>query len=170
MASMTMLFGASLIGYLVTRFQNPVWRAGMPGLPNGLWASTALLAVVSFALWRAVAAAKRNRFEALEGFLWLSGAAALGFLVMQVQNWHVMMRAEALASAKTLYAFTFFMLTGLHAAHVIGGFVPLGIVIKKTRNRQYSSSRLEGVVLCRRYWDYLGVVWLVLLAAMHFAT
>jgi heme/copper-type cytochrome/quinol oxidase subunit 3 len=170
MASMTMLFGASLVGYLVTRFQNPVWRAGMPGLPSGLWVSTGLLVIVSLAFSRAIAATRRNRFEALEGFLWLAGAAALGFLVMQAQNWHVMMRAEAAASARTLYAFTFFMLTGLHAAHVIGGFVPLAIVIRKTRLRQYSSSRLEGLVLCRRYWDYLGVVWLVLLAAMYVAT
>lgn len=167
---MTMLFGASIVGYLITRYQNPVWRAGMPGLPKGLWFATALLVVVSVALNLAVRAAKRNRFETLERSLWAAGFAALGFLVVQFQNWYVMISAEELASARTLYAFTFYMLTGLHAAHVIGGFVPLGVVIKKTRLRQYSSSRHEGVVLCRRYWDYLGVVWLVLLAAMHLAT
>ena len=61
------------------------------------------------------------------------------------------------------YAFTFYWLTALHAAHVVGGFVPLGIVIARARRRQYSSSRYEGVRLCKQYWDYLGVVWIVLL-------
>lgn len=170
MASMTMLFGASLVGYLITRFQNPTWRAGMPGLPQGLWFSTGLIAVVSFSFSRAVSAVKKNHFEALEGFLWLAGVAALGFLVMQAQNWRTMMLAEARLPVKTLYAFTFFMLTGLHAAHVLGGFVPFGIVVRKVRLRQYSSSSYEGLKLCRRYWDYLGVIWLVLVTAMALAT
>ncbi len=167
---MTMLFGASLVGYLVTRFQNPIWRAGMPGLPNGLWVSTALLVVVSFAFSRRSPRPSRNRFEALEAFLWLAGAAALGFLVMQAQNWHVMMRAEAVRRPARSTPSPSSCSRASTPPRVIGGFVPLAIVIRKTRLRQYSSSRLEGLVLCRRYWDFLGVVWLVLLAAMYVAT
>jgi cytochrome c oxidase subunit III len=167
MASMTMLFGASVVGYAITRAQNPDWRAeGMPGLPWGLLLSTLLIAIVSFAFHRAAGAVRHNRFEELERWLWTAGAAALGFLLAQAINWRVMMSAEASVAEKSLYAFTFYMLTGLHAAHVLGGFVPLGIVLRKARSRQYSSSRYEGVRLCRRYWDYLGIVWLVLLLVM----
>lgn len=167
MASMTMLFAASIVGYLITRAQNPVWRvAGMPGLPWGLFLSTALIAVVSAAFRQAVVSARRNHYEALDRWLWVAGGAALVFLLVQALNWKVMMSAEATVAVRTLYAFTFYMLTGLHAAHVLGGFVPLGVVIKKARARQYSSSHHEGLRLCRRYWDYLGLVWLVLLFVM----
>jgi len=167
MASMTMLFGASIVGYAVTRAQNPVWRvAGMPGLPWGLLLSTLWIALVSFAFRRAVLAVRRNRMEELERWLLVAGGGALAFLVAQALNWRVMMNAEASVETRTLYAFTFYMLTGLHAAHVLGGFVPLGIVLRKARARQYSSSRYEGVRLCGRYWDYLGIVWLVLLLVM----
>ncbi|HVJ13969.1 MAG TPA: cytochrome c oxidase subunit 3 [Polyangiaceae bacterium] len=167
MASMTMLFGASVVGYAITRAQNPVWRVeGMPGLPWGLLLSTLLIALVSFAFHRAVRAVKMNHIEALERWLWIAGGAALAFLVAQALNWRVMMTAEASVATRTLYAFTFYMLTGLHAAHVAGGFVPLGIVMRKARTREYSSSRFEGVRLCRRYWDFLGLVWLVLLLVM----
>jgi len=69
-----------------------------------------------------------------------------------------------------LYPFTFYMLTGLHAAHVVGGFIPLGITIGNARRRRYTSSHYEGVWLCRQYWDFLGVVWVVLLATLWIAT
>ena len=70
MASMTMLFGASIVGYLITRAQNPVWRTeGMPDLPLGLLASTACIGVVSYAFAKAVAAVRRNHFEQLERWL-----------------------------------------------------------------------------------------------------
>jgi cytochrome c oxidase subunit 3 len=167
MGSMTMLFGASVVGYAITRAQNPVWRLeGMPGLPWGLLFSTLLIAIVSFAFHRAVRAVKANRLEELERWLLTGGGAALAFLIAQAINWRVMMSVDASLAKQTLYVFTFYMLTGLHAAHVLGGFIPLGIVLRKARTRQYSSSRYEGVRLCRRYWDYLGVIWVVLLVTM----
>ena len=109
---------------------------------------------------------KQNRLEELERWLLTAGGAALAFLVAQAINWRVMMSVDASLAKQTLYVFTFYMLTGLHAAHVLGGFIPLGIVLRKAHARQYSSSRYEGVRLCRRYWDYLGVIWLVLLVTM----
>jgi cytochrome c oxidase subunit 3 len=62
------------------------------------------------------------------------------------------------------------MLTGLHAAHVLGGFIPLGIVLGRADRRRYSSSEHEGPRLCRQYWDYLFVVWVILLTALFLAT
>ena len=55
----------------------------------------------------------------------------------------------------------------MHALHVLGGFVPLGIVIHHASRRQYSSSQHEGLSLCAQYWHYLGVVWLILAAMLY---
>ena len=170
-ASMTVLFGASLIAYLVTRAQNPVWRTPeMPPLPLGLLVSTVILAVLSVFMHRAVRAARDNRNEGLLRELQLAFLSAVAFLVCQAANWKTMIPALYGADPYARYAFTFYWLTALHAAHVLGGFVPLGIVLSKARKRQYSSSRHEGVRLCKQYWDYLGIVWLVLLAALYLAT
>jgi cytochrome c oxidase subunit 3 len=170
-ASMSVLFGASLIAYLFTRAANPVWRTpDMPPLPLGLLASTALLVALSVFMHRAVRAARDNRLEALVRELNLAFASAVAFLVCQSANWQSMVPALHGADPYARYAFTFYWLTALHAAHVVGGFVPLGIVMVRARKRQYSSSRHEGVRLCRQYWDYLGIVWLVLLATLYFGT
>jgi cytochrome c oxidase subunit 3 len=169
--SLSVLFGASLIAYLITRAQNPVWRTPeMPPLPLGLLASTAIIAALSVFMHRAVRAATENRNEGLLRELQLAFLCAAGFLVCQSANWRTMIPALHGSDPYARYAFTFYWLTALHAAHVVGGFVPLGIVLSRARRRQYSSSRHEGVRLCKQYWDYLGVVWIVLLAALYFAT
>lgn len=170
-ASMTVLFGGSLVAYLFTRAQNPVWRTpDMPPLPVGLLLSTVIIAALSVFMHRATRAARENRNEALERELWFAFACGAAFLVCQSSNWKTMIPALHGSDPYARYAFTFYWLTALHAAHVVGGFVPLGIVLSRAKKRHYSSSRHEGVRLCKQYWDYLGVVWLVLLATLYFAT
>ncbi|HEX3774759.1 MAG TPA: cytochrome c oxidase subunit 3 [Polyangiaceae bacterium] len=169
--SITMLFGASIVGYLITRSQNVIWRtASMPGLPLGLLTSTAIIAALSVTMHRALRAVRENRFERLHGSLTLALLLGVAFVLGQALNWRAMYAATVATEARTLYGFTFYMLTGLHALHVVGGFVPLSIVIGKAKRREYSSSNHEGVKLCAQYWDYLGVVWVVLLAVLYFAT
>ena len=169
--TLSMLFGASVVGYLITRSQNDVWKtASMPGLPLGLVASTVLLAALSGAMHVALRAVRQNRFETLQRALTVALLLGLAFVVGQAENWRSMYAAAIATDARTLYAFTFYMLTGLHAVHVIGGFVPLLVVLGKVKRREYSSSNHEGVKLCLQYWDYLGVIWLILLGVLYFAT
>jgi cytochrome c oxidase subunit 3 len=171
MASMTVLFTATIIAYVWTRLVNPVWKTpDMPELPLGLFASTAMIAGMSFAMHRAVRDVRENRTDSLLRDLWLALAFGIAFIAGQIMNWHTMAPGLYANVPHPLYPFTFYMLTGLHAAHVVGGFIPLGIVIAQAQQRRYSSSQHEGLRLVRQYWDYLGVVWLVLLATLWLAT
>jgi cytochrome c oxidase subunit 3 len=169
--TLSMFFGASVVGYLITRHQNAVWKtASMPGLPLGLIASSILIASLSASMHYALRAVRQNRFEALQRGLSVALLLGVAFVVGQMNNWRSMYAAAVATDARTLYAFTFYMLTGLHALHVLGGFVPLCIVLGKARRREYSSSNHEGVKLCAQYWDYLGVVWSILIGVLYFAT
>jgi cytochrome c oxidase subunit 3 len=165
LVSLSMLFMSSLTALLITRAQNDEWLApGMPALPSLLWLSTALLGVISLALEAALRATRRNRQLAATralGFAWIG---ALCFLTSQSSCWWSM--HAAVANYSTLYPFLYFFLTGLHAAHVLAGFVPLGLVTLRTQRAEYSSSNHEGLVLCVQYWHFLGVIWLVLFAAL----
>ena len=169
--SMTMLFGAILVGFFFTRVQNAIWQTPeMAALPRGLWLSTLLLIAVSTAFQGALNAARKNRLEALNRRLLLGTAAVIAFLAAQVQNWMVIHKGELASPVRTLYPSTFYMLTGIHALHVVGGLIPLGIVIYRAWRREYSSSRNEGLSLCVQYWHYLGIVWLVLFASLELMT
>jgi heme/copper-type cytochrome/quinol oxidase subunit 3 len=165
--SLTVLFVASLIACVITRLQNPVWRTPeMPALPWGLVLSTSMIFGLSFSLDRAQRFIKRNRLVAVERALWAALLFAALFLLFQSFNWIEMARGYRVQK-QTLYPFVFHLLTGLHAAHVLGGFVPLGVAVVRASRREYSSSSHEGLTLCAQYWHFLGAVWLVLLATLY---
>lgn len=169
--SIGVLFAASLVAYLITRAQVQNFRpGGAQGLPGGLAVSTALLLGVSISLQWAYNCIRKNRQESLQQGLWIGGALAVAFLLGQTLNWVHLARTEFGVGPPSLFGFTFYFLTGVHAAHVVGGLVPLGIVLHRAHNREYSSSRHEGVKLCVQYWHYLGVIWLVLLTTIAIAT
>ena len=168
LGSMTMLFGASLVGYFVTRAQARAWRSvDLPHLPWGLWLSTLILVGLSSSLYAAQLAVRKNAYQALSRRLFL--ALLLGFLfcASQLDNWRHVARATLSVEVKGLYIYSFFMLTALHALHVLAGLIPLWITHRRATENVYSNSRCEGVRLLRQYWDFLLIVWLILLLALH---
>jgi cytochrome c oxidase subunit 3 len=163
------LFAATLVAYVVTRNNVKIWHPDSSGLPPGLFVSTGLLVCVSLGMEHASNSIAHNRHESLLRGLYFGLASAIAFLLVQASNWFTVIHAQALLPHPTLFAFTFYLLTGLHAAHVLGGFVPLGIVLHNASEREYSSSRFDGVRFCVWYWHYLGIIWLVLLTVMYLA-
>lgn len=171
LVALAVLFAGSMVAYWVTRLRSPLWRgAEIPGLPSGLWVSSGLIALTSLCVWGAERAARENRGATLVFRLRLTLALAVAFLGMQALNWRTLLLASVGLSDPTLYTFTFYMLTGLHAAHVLGGLVPLGVTLFHAERQEYSSSRYEGVKLCAQYWHFLGVVWFVLLVSLYVGT
>jgi cytochrome c oxidase subunit 3 len=162
--SIAVLFIATLVAVLITR-AHAKFLPSHPGTvhPTLIVASIGL-ALTSFALQRALDSVRHNRQRALQKWLWTGGAFAAFFLIAQAFNWSRLWNSET--AFNDLYAFTFCLLTGVHALHVLGGFVPLGIVIHRAGQREYSSSRYEGVLFCVQYWHFLGVIWLLLWAAL----
>jgi len=163
--SLTVLFTATIIGFWFTRITSDHYREpGLPDLPHGLLLSTLLIGLTSLCIWQAQLSVKRNQLEALKRWLLAAAALAALFLLTQTANWFAM---RPPSDANSLYLATFFMLTGVHALHVLGGFVPLGFVIHHAARRHYSSSSHEGLSLCAQYWHFLGGVWLVLVTMLY---
>lgn len=169
LASLTVLFVASIVAYLITRYNHPYWAEVQATLPKGLLAAGGFLVGTSASLEFAVRAIRRNHQSGLRHGLVLAGCFALAFLAAQSLNWAALMSLNAGDDTRLLSLFVFYMLTALHALHVVGGFVPLVHVWHRAGQREYSSSRWEGVKLCAQYWHFLGGVWVVLMATL-FAT
>ena len=67
------------------------------------------------------------------------------------------------------YGASFYALTGLHAAHLLGGMVLLGIVVYRARNRgHFSEARNLMVRTTEAYWHFLTFVSLAILAFVYF--
>ena len=66
----------------------------------------------------------------------------------------------------SLYAWTFYVLTALHALHVLGGLPPMLIVTVRALRMGYGPSDHRGLVYCAMYWHFLDAVWIVLYAIL----
>lgn len=165
LASLGMLFGGALVGYLVIRLRAPEWAAA--ALPAGLWISTALALLLSAALVMAERAIRSGRARGLTRLLSLALGLAIAFLAAQLSNWMQMAAANTLPQ-QSLAAFGFWILTVLHAAHVLLGLVPLVFVLVRAVGGRYTTADHEGVHLLAMYWHFLAVTWIAILAVLSF--
>jgi heme/copper-type cytochrome/quinol oxidase subunit 3 len=166
LASLGMLFGAGLLGHLIIRFRQPVWPPeGAPGLPGGIWISTALLAATSAVLVWAERAVRSDRLGSLYGTLWAALGLGIAFITMQIVNWSAMATAVA-ATGEDLYTFTYWSLTVLHGLHVVGGLIPLTLITYRTSTGRYGSRNVGPVHNVALYWHFLGVTWIGILVVL----
>lgn len=170
LASLGMGFAAVLVFYFVMRSRAAVWPPpGTPPLPAGLWLSTALLIGTSLGLLAARRSLRHERPSMAARALLIALLAGFAFLLSQIANWWLAWAAN-LPPGRNMFSITFYLLTGLHAAHIIGGLVPLAIVTTRALRGRYSAARHAGVTYCAMYWHFLDAVWLVIFAALLLST
>jgi len=166
LASLAMLFGGSLVGFIVIRSRAPEWPpAGSPGLPTAFWISTILLALISVLLALAEKAANEGSSSRLSRMLTAAAVLGVAFVLSQVSGWARMAGASELPQ-NNLYLFGVYVLSFLHVLHVVGGLIPLVWVALRSKAGRYTATDHEAVTNVAMYWHFLGVVWLGILAVL----
>lgn len=149
------LFGSAF----VMRMDEEAWWSF--ALPSIVWVNTAQLVFASIFLHMASASARRGDRSGLQRDMAVAAMATSGFLVGQLLAWRdLTMSGGGLASAPA--ASFFYLLSGLHGLHIVGGLVALGLVMSR-RGSEMSQLRAS-TGLCAAYWDFMLIVWLGLLA------
>ncbi len=166
LVSLAVLFAAGLVSFLVIRARAGTWPPpGAPGLPPGLGWSTGLILASSVTLEVARSALARRAGFVVRIALTVTAALALAFLVSQTVAWFRFVGGNATGFA-TLYSWLFYFLTGLHAAHVIGGLVPMAVVTVNAYYDRWPPMRGQGLKHVAMYWHFLGGVWITLYAVL----
>lgn len=159
MVVVTALFAIATSAYLMRMETGQDWRS-LPA-PGQLWVNTAALVLASVFLQGAWHAAKRAHTGALRAALAAGGACSVFFVVGQYLVWRQLADAGFYAATNPANAF-FYMLTGLHALHLVGGLgvwtAILGMAWRGDRPAELRSS----VELCAVYWHFLLVIWILL--------
>jgi len=156
------LFALFISAYAM-RMQLPDWRA-LP-LPGILWLNTAMLVLSSLALHSATNAARRGEMQALRMGLLAAGVSALAFLSGQLLAWRQLSNEGYLLAANPANAF-FYVLTGAHGLHLLGGLVALGRTTEKAWHETATEPLRLSVELCATYWHFLLLVWFVALSVL----
>jgi len=141
------------------RMASPDWQA--PPMSSILWFNTLALVASSATIQTAQFAARRGDRDRIGPWLAASGAFALVFLLGQLWAWRELIDAGAYASGNPANAF-FYLLTGAHGLHLIGGLVALARTIRRAWRDRQDAGLATSVELCAIYWHFLLFVWLLL--------
>jgi cytochrome c oxidase subunit 3 len=129
-------------------------------VPKLLWLNTGVLVCSSVALQRAWVEARRGRMDAVRSSLLVGAVSAIAFVAGQLLAWRQLTQAGYFLTSSPATSF-FYLLTGVHGLHVLGGLVALRrTVIRAWGDAAMAQLRL-GVELCTIYWHFLLLVWLV---------
>lgn len=167
-----MFFAVGIVCFLLYRLTGSA-SAGMDALelPAALWLSSAVLALTTWSVQRSLAAARQGQVPLLSSWLKRTLLLAALFVVIQIPALVELLRVHQFYVSDGragIYGMTFALVL-LHAVHVLGGMVPLSILVWKAHKSRLQKENVSSVRFCALYWHFLGVVWLVLVVTLLWA-
>jgi cytochrome c oxidase subunit 3 len=131
--------------------------------PQLLWTNTALLILASIVFQWARNGASKGDTQRIKLGMVLTGLLTTAFLIGQYIAWQQLFASGQYLTSNPSNAF-FFLLTALHALHILGGM----FVWMRTTMKVFSgdSDVEESIHLCTIYWHFLLLVWLVIFGLM----
>ncbi|MEQ1874857.1 MAG: cytochrome c oxidase subunit 3 [Ilumatobacteraceae bacterium] len=167
LGSECLLFGGLISTYMLYRGRH----AGDPG-PAQVFdipltsVSSFILLMSSLTMVLAVNAAKAKDDRNTK--LWLTVTALLGSLFVggQVYEFTAFYK-EGLGFTTSLFASSFYSLTGFHGVHVsVGVMMLLALVAIISRNK-VTGDKAEAVEMIGLYWHFVDVVWVVIFTLVY---
>jgi cytochrome c oxidase subunit 3 len=158
-----MFFMALASAFIVLRRGSGVWVT--VHLPVVVWANTAVLLASSFT----VEVARRRLSHAdLLGFrrFWFV-TTVLGFLFVagQLVAWRQLV-AQGVYIASNQASSFFYIFTGAHAVHLLGGVGAL-VYVSARKFRERDVSRATAAEVASYYWHFMDGLWIFLLALLY---
>jgi cytochrome c oxidase subunit 3 len=180
-----MFFGGVFCGYTIYRsLYLPAFEAGSRLLDVRLGATnTAVLIASSLTMALAVHAAQIGKRKALIFFLLLTMALGLTFLGIKyleyAHKWQDFLvpgirfaPTETLPSGVTLpnlelFFCFYFIMTLLHALHMIIGLGILGVLVSMAWRGKFSAAYNTPVELSGLYWHFVDIIWIFLFPLLY---
>jgi cytochrome c oxidase subunit 3 len=158
LTAIIMLFAGLSSAYIVLRGV-PSWQN--IELPFLLWPNTAILLLSSLAVEISRRAIRRNDVQSMRRWLTVGGVLGFGFLAGQLAAWRQLVN-EGVYLPSTQQSSFFYILTGLHGLHLLGGIAALGIVLVMAFKDRLSAFRHEPLKLAATYWHVMDAIWIYL--------
>jgi cytochrome c oxidase subunit 3 len=176
LAAILMMFAALTSAYVFrsTRVQQE-WQTF--AVPHMLWVSTLLILASSATFEAARRAEHGGRYLFYRRWLLASLLLGFGFLVSQLLAWRELV-GQGIYLATNPHSSFFYLLTGLHALHLLGGILGLSYlairargetaVVAGARGARNNSDRKRraSVDAIGLYWHFMDGLWVYLFALL----
>lgn len=165
-----MTFGGLISAYIVIATNGALeWKPF--NLPVQVYVSTILILLGSLAYHGSNTKLKNNQQIAAKNRFLATTVLGAAFISSQMLVWLELVRRGVYVSSNP-YAGFFYILTAVHAFHVLGGIAALGYIVLRT----WHETSNAGELLYRQtfskvvgwYWHFMGGLWIVLLLLLGF--
>lgn len=165
-----MTFGGLIAAYIVISTNKAVeWKPF--DLPLPVWMSTAIILASSIVYHLAKLAVDRNDQPRAKKWLIVTTVLGASFISSQILAW-LALNSRGLFVEDNSYAGFFYILTAVHAVHVIGGIAALGSILLRnlhpTENLIEITRRQSLAEVVGWYWHFMGALWIVLFVLLGF--
>ena len=169
-ASEALFFGAFIATYFLYRGRDAQFMKGPT--PSDVLnipftsVTTFMLLMSSLTMVLALAAIQRNDHRRFRVWILSTALFGMAFIAGQVYEFTEFYR-EGVHLGTNLFGTTFFVLTGLHGAHVTMGIVWLLSLLLWSFQGKIDSGRSEAVEIAGLYWHFVDVVWIFIFTAVY---
>ena len=167
LGSECLLFGGLISTYMLYRGRNA--GLGPDQIYDIPFTSVSSFVLLMSSLTMVLAVSAINRHDERNTKVWLVTTALLGatFVGGQVYEFTTFYR-EGLGYTTSLFASSFYTLTGFHGVHVSVGIVMLLALAQMIRkNRVTGNNKSEVVELIGLYWHFVDIVWIVIFTLVY---
>ncbi|MGB0839312.1 MAG: cytochrome c oxidase subunit 3 [Chitinophagales bacterium] len=174
LTSITIFFFTFTVLYF---FAQNLWTWTQFKFPKVFIISTFVLIASSYTISEAVKAFKTENSKRLQQMLWLSLILSIVFVAAQVWGWVILYDLGIYIDGKPDGSYLY-LLSGLHALHVIVGVVILAFMIGKIHLKLQDSvdqlvyftdsGQLMKLEMIATYWHFVDGLWLYLLFFLLF--
>ncbi|MBI1883838.1 MAG: heme-copper oxidase subunit III [Chlamydiae bacterium] len=163
------MFFAGLIGsYIVLRLGSLTWPT--PGeilnIPlTGV--NTFILICSSVTMVKAFAWAHMGNQTKIKRHLFLTFLFGVIFLSIQAIEYYKLYHHHGLHPSGNLYGTCFYILTGFHGCHVLGGVIAVFVLWIRSLLGHFTKGRHAPVELVGLYWHFVDLVWIILFTIVY---
>ncbi len=176
-----MFFGGLFMAYTIYRATYPAaFAVASRSLNVTIGAlNTAVLLCSSFTMAMAVRASQLGRRKAIVLFLVITLALGMVFLGVKAYEWnqkfqehHVpgpsfFLEGTRLQGPAQLFFSLYFIMTGLHALHMVVGVGLLSMLIFQARRGKFTASYNTPVDMIGLYWHFVDIIWIYLFPLLY---
>ncbi len=177
-----LLFGGLFIVYAVYRYMNPdAFHLAAEELNTTIGAiNTVILLISSMTVAMSTSALQKGKKNLTVLLVLITFLIGIGFLINKWFEWGVKFdhgiwpgsehMIDNMSQGEILFFGLYFVMTGLHALHIIVGLVVLGFAIRGVNNGKVNPERPSLLENAGLYWHLVDLIWIFLFPLFYLIT
>ncbi|EHK87337.1 heme/copper-type cytochrome/quinol oxidase, subunit 3 [Saccharomonospora azurea SZMC 14600] len=127
---------------------------------------TLILVASSFTCQFGVFAAERGDVFGLRRWYLITLIMGTVFTLGQAGEYY-MLASSGVTISSGAWGSVFFMTTGFHGLHVIGGLIAFAMLLVRTKLSKFTPAQATSAIVVSYYWHFVDIVWIGLFAVIY---